>query len=203
MKTTLYCNKVFYIHDNKNLINNFNFNIKLSDSVLITGQNGIGKTTILKIIAGLIEPTSGTIQFNEKDIQDDYQYKKDTAYLGHKNAFSRELTVEQNLKFWASLRNTYELILPTIYYLNLLDIMHIQYSKLSAGWAKRIAFARLMISDAMIWILDEPFTNLDKETQSLLHSLLVTKVQHHGMLIMTSHEKIDMPNLHHIDLDKQ
>ena len=203
MKVTLRANKITYLYNTTKIIKNLTFDIKSGSSLLISGKNGIGKTTLLRIIAGILQLTSGSIELNGEDIQEDYyDYKKCIAYLGHKNAFNDDLTVEQNLRFWGKLRDNYELILPAVYYFNLGEVMYVKYSELSAGWQKRVALVRLMIFDAIIWLLDEPFVNLDQYMQELLYGLLNTRIQQGGIVIIASHKKIETENMQKLDLDK-
>ena len=196
-------NNISYCREGKSIINNVNFQVESNQTLMITGKNGSGKTTLLRIITGILQASTGTVTLDKKNIHDDYtQYKKFIVYLGHKNALYDDLTVEQNLHFWAKLRNTTELLLATIHFFNLIDILHIKCVKLSAGWKKRVALSRLMLANADIWILDEPYVNIDKEFQKILHNLFITRMQQQGILILTSHNIITMENMHHLNLEQ-
>lgn len=203
MLSELVGNNISYYREDKPIIKDLDFSIKSGQILLITGKNGIGKTTLLRIIAGILNVKLGHIMLDGTDIKENYnQYKKNVTYLGHRNAFNPALTVERNLLFWAHLRDTEELILPAVYYFNLGEVMDVQYSKLSAGWQKRVALARLLISNAKVWLLDEPFSNLDHEISELLKSLIATRIQQHGILVMTSHTYVNMENIKHLHLKK-
>ncbi|MBQ4875243.1 MAG: heme ABC exporter ATP-binding protein CcmA [Rickettsiaceae bacterium H1] len=193
MEINLSAENISYSRDDKKIIDNLSFNIKSGEILFIAGKNGVGKTTLLRIISGIIKPQYGLIKLDDEDIWDDPdRYKKIMSYLGHKSAFNEDLTVEQNLTFWAGLRDTYELLYPAVYYFNLQEVINIKYLKLSAGWKKRVALARVMASDAKIWLLDEPFANLDREIKELFYGLLNSRVQQNGMLIITGHEEIEL-----------
>ncbi len=173
----------------------------------IQGPNGCGKTSFFKIIANIIKPSHGNILWNNSQEKFILYFDELVSYLGHQLAMMPEYTVLQNLLFWANLRNTELLIDPAIAHFKLTEFMDIKCKELSAGWIKRVALARLIISNTKIWLLDEPETNLDKEGCELLLKLLQVKVNSGGIALIASHNhdlysKIPIINLNDFKYDK-
>ncbi len=192
---------ISYFRDNRKVVSEVSFCLEAGQSLLITGRNGAGKTTLLRIIAGILEPDAGVIKIDGSNIHDDYfAYKKSIAYLGHKDGFNEDWTVEENLVFWARMRDTVEVIFAAVCYFGLDKFMYMKYSNLSAGWKKRVGFARMLISDAQIWLLDEPFASLDSVIEQSLLGLLNTRLQQDGIVIMSNHKQIELGNMKYLHL---
>lgn len=180
--------------------------LKSGDVVRIDGSNGTGKTTLLKIITGMIIPDSGKVTWNNKSI---YKLKEDyysnIIYLGHKLALKYDLTVSENLQFYYSLKRSdkkYLILKPILDKLNLTDYSHSLVKILSEGQKRRIALARLWFSSAQLWILDEPFTAIDKDLKSKLNELFDNHINNGGMILYTSHnETIKNSILFRVDND--
>jgi heme exporter protein A len=163
---------------------------------ILKGNNACGKTSLLKSIIGLLELDSGAILWNNK-ITDISRY---ASYLGHENAIKKELSVMDNLELWAGLKKAYQLILPAMGQFKLIDIADVKCKYLSAGIQKKVALARMVISNTKLWLLDEPETNLDEEAREFLLKLLQVKISTGGMVIIASHnleyyQKIPIINL--------
>jgi heme exporter protein A len=154
---------------------------------ILKGRNGSGKTSLLKTLAKLIAPTSGELLWNNRPIVEENYYKDSVSYLGHENAIKENLSVIDNLSLWARLKGNQPLLLPAMRHFKLIEIADIQCNKLSAGWKKRIALARILISNGKLWLLDEPEANLDNEGRELMLKLLQVKIASGGMAIIASH----------------
>ncbi|MDX1950199.1 MAG: heme ABC exporter ATP-binding protein CcmA [Rickettsiales bacterium] len=175
--------------------------------LVIKGANGSGKTTLLKILAGLIVPKNGFVYYDFSstshpeiegasvfEISEDYQkYQQNISYIGHNLAVDQLLSVRENLNFWAEIYNLKEGILPAIKYFELEDFLDTECSKLSAGWQKRVALARLILKKSKLWILDEPFANLDENISSKLQNLIASFCDRGGMVILTAHQEVKLP----------
>lgn len=178
--------------------------------LIVKGANGSGKTTLLKILAGLITPKNGFIFYdfsaltpstlpkgeggNVHEISEDYKtYFKQIHYLGHNSAVDPLLTVRENLEFWAKLNNLKEGIAPAIKFFKLENVLDTECKKLSAGWNRRIALARLMLRKSNLWILDEPFSNLDEEVIDMTLKMIASFCDQGGMVVLSCHQEVDLP----------
>ena len=155
--------------------------------LLISGANGTGKTSLLRVICGLTIPTGGTILWNQLATNNiDCRYYEHLAYLGHKNALIPELTARENLEYTfegnRSINRTSS-VLEAFDLNNYLD----QYAeKLSNGQIRKIALSRILLSEKTLWILDEPVANLDTSGTQFLLAEMQAHLDQGGMLITTS-----------------
>ena len=150
--------------------------------LLVTGSNGCGKTTLLRLLAGLLEPSEGEIHCPEQPL-----------YAGHNPAIKDDLSVEENIIFWMNFMGTREtnrgkeLCERVIKDIGLTPVALQEGRTLSAGQRKRCSLARLLFCDESLWLLDEPYSNLDKEGIEMLDSILKTHLESGGSCIMTTH----------------
>lgn len=143
----------------------------------------------MKIIAGLSKQTSGKILWDDQNIEDfRSDFNLDLQFLGHKNFLKQEFTVYENLNFYAQLYRTENLIEAALTHFKIYNLVDQKVKKLSAGQQKRVILSKLMICPTTIWILDEPTVNLDQEGKKLLKSLIQTKIENHGIALISTHE---------------
>ncbi len=172
------------------------------DTVQIRGENGAGKTTLLRIIAGLSDLYEGSITFN-KLAHRSIDFFNNLLYLGHDSGVDASLTPLENLRWYTGLNAQDVSTLEMLDALNQVGLMGYEYtpcSELSAGQKRRTALARLFCSKALIWILDEPFTAIDVTGVEKLCQLFSQHTASGGVLLITSHQPIDLPHLHTLDL---
>ncbi len=183
------------------LLDNINLDIESGKPLIFTGSNGSGKTTLLKTIAGLIPPQKGAITWENINIKDCYkEYSENLEYVGHKTGLKNELTVEENLDFWAEIHNTKEAVVPAIMYFGLAEIFDVPVAKLSEGQKRRVSLARLLCCPSMIWLLDEPTVNLDEDGKNMLRNIIITRAEQGGIVIITTHADLNIPNARTIKL---
>lgn len=176
--------------DHKKIFANLGFSISIASCLVITGKNGCGKSSLLRILAGISKANDGEILWGEEDVEnfrDDFN--GDLQFLGHKNFLKSELTVAQNLRFYAKLSDTEILIPAALKFFDLENLADEKVKKLSAGWQKRVMLAKLLCCPATIWLLDEPSNNLDKAGKKLLHGLITTRIKENGLVIMVTHDE--------------
>jgi len=156
--------------------------------VLIEGDNGSGKTTLLKVLSGLLEPTAGEVLLNGVHLTL-AKLSHQVALLGHLPGMKFELTTLQNLRFAVGLGGIRPGITPTIALasVGLAGYEGQPLRLLSAGQKKRVALARLLLVPAALWLLDEPYANLDREGIELVNRLLLMHAQRGGAALITSH----------------
>jgi heme exporter protein A len=185
---------ITHAFNEKPLFEQVGFTVFDGGLVNLKGANGSGKTTLLKILAGLIKPSYGFVFFEDFEINENLsKYHKSINYLGHKNALDEDFTVIQNLKFFAKLVDRSEGLEAIIKYFSLENALDTRVKDLSQGWQRRIALARLMIKKSKIWLLDEPFTNLDEDIIDITLKMIATFCDQGGIVILSTHHKIDLP----------
>lgn len=155
--------------------------------LVLQGPNGCGKTSLIKAIAGILPIPDGQVHFCGHRIKNPSDFENRLLYIGHKNALKEEATVLENLEFWALTGGKGMLLNAAVHYFSLDRYRDARVGELSAGWQRRVALARLLLSDAALWLLDEPYVNLDREGQELLSSLIKSRTQSGGGVIMSSH----------------
>ncbi|AAZ68740.1 heme ABC exporter ATP-binding protein CcmA [Ehrlichia canis] len=186
----LECKDLACIRNNKCLFSNLNFTTQQNLLTLVIGNNGSGKTSLLRLLAGLIPITHGSVKYNGKNIHNSDTYFASLTYIGHKNFCNDNLTVLENIQLWANLKNTNELIAATICFFELQLVLDIKYKDLSSGWKRRVALSRLLIYNTNIWIIDEPFVHLDIHIKELILELISTRLkQKNSIVIISDHSK--------------
>jgi heme exporter protein A len=157
--------------------------------LIIKGSNGIGKTSLLKIICGLTKPDAGNIYWQKQNIDNILpDYQQQLKFIGHKNFFKTQLTVLENIKFYSSFGNTEINVPMALHFFELLPVADLQIKKLSAGWQQKALLALLLIDDYKLWLLDEPSRNLDLVAKQKLHSLIKTRVEQKGIVLLVTHD---------------
>ena len=164
------------------------FALGAGEVVLIEGDNGSGKTTLLKVLCGLLEPTSGAVLLNGAPLTL-AKLSHQVALLGHLPGIKMELSTMQNLRFAVGLGGvrpgiTAQIALASV---GLEGYEDQPLRLLSAGQKKRVALARLLLVPAALWLLDEPYANLDRDGMGLVNRLLETHAQRGGAALITSH----------------
>ena len=188
--------KLTCIREDRILFEALDVDINAGDIVQIEGPNGAGKTSLLRILAGLSEPYEGKVYFNGKLINKNRElFHQNLLYLGHLPGVKGEMSAQENLSFNLSLHGLdCESAEQTLQEVNLLGFEDALASHLSAGQHRRIALARLWQSKAPIWILDEPFTAIDKLGVKKLENLFLQHVNQGGCVILTTHQDLSLPN---------
>ena len=161
---------------------------------MLKGENGAGKTSLLRILVGLSVPQSGNVFINEHNVHKDMPYATaNLVYAGHKLGASGLLSPVENLQFYMNtighlLSYTNEII-DTLAKLGLVGLEDLPVKHLSAGQQRKVSLAKLWLNKrANLWILDEPFTALDVATVSLLERHIEDFLANGGAVIMTSHQ---------------
>ncbi len=176
--------------DDKKIFSDLSFSVSINSALIITGKNGCGKSSLLRILAGISAATSGEILWggeNIKNFRDDFN--GDSQFLGHKNFLKNELSVEENLRFYARLNDTEAALEPALKFFGLEDLADKKVKTLSAGWQKRVMLAKLLACPATIWFLDEPSVNLDLEGKEKLRNLIKTRIKEDGLVIIATHDE--------------
>lgn len=174
------------------LLHHLNFELEKSDLLHIHGANGAGKTTLLKLLAGLYHPSSGVIKYRETTIYDDLaSYQSHLCFVGHKTGISPYLTIKENCQFDSHFNKALNLSeLASIF--NLKNYLNTACGLLSAGQRRQIGLLRLWMSQASIWLLDEPFVALDEKALVILMDKINQHREQGGAVILTSHQNLPL-----------
>lgn len=204
--TLLKVENLAFERDDSCLFENINLSLDRSEILQIEGANGSGKTTLLRLLTTALQPSAGDVLYNGESVSAcRYQYLSDMLYIGHQPAVKLTLTAEENLRWMvASMAKANQLpIGEALDKVGLSGYSDIPCYALSAGQHRRVALARLLISKAKLWYLDEPFTAIDKQGVSFLESRLQEHLNSGGAVMLTSHQDLTLDNLRKYSLDAQ
>jgi len=179
--------------DDSCLFSAVNFSVDAGDILQIEGANGSGKTTLLRLLTGSLQPSAGNIAYLGQTLsQCRYNYLSDMLYIGHQPAVKLNLSAEENLRWMVatSAQSNDLSITDALTQVGLAGYSDIPCYALSAGQHRRVALARLLISEARLWYLDEPFTSIDKQGVAFLQSCLQQHVARGGVVILSTHQDL-------------
>jgi heme exporter protein A len=178
------------------LFEQLNLSLTPGSVLFLEGENGSGKTSLLRILCGFRLADEGDILWNEQSTSSLPEYFENISFVGHKNGIKDELTVEENLNLMRSMATASDIktdeVLKQIGLFKKSDVLS---RLLSAGQKRKLALARLMMTNNSFWVLDEPFTSLDKASVVFFETLIKKHIARGGMLILTSHHDIDLSGL--------
>lgn len=168
------------------LFANLTFSIQSGEIMWIQGTNGIGKTTLLRLAAGFNRPTDGTVHWRQNGTA--CSPDRIVSYQGHRNAQKQSLSAKEDLQFWADIYEYDDDILASLTRVGLAHKAHVKTRALSAGQSRRLALARLIISEKPIWLMDEPAAAMDAEGQALIFDIIEEHLSRAGIVLLASHE---------------
>ena len=179
------------------LFSGLSFRVNEGEALVVSGANGTGKTTLLRIIAGLTTPATGTLKWNGEAVEPlDRDFRRVVAYAGHLPALKDDLTAEENLASLLMLdgeavtRDTLRRALDDV---ALSRQQSLPARVLSQGQRRRIGLARLALMPRPLWILDEPTTALDASGVELLGRVLAQHLSDGGILVAATHAALGLP----------
>lgn len=178
------------------LFDGLSFSLSEGELMQVQGANGSGKTTLLRTLCGLMQPVAGEIRWQGQDVRElDEDYYAEIIYLGHLNAIKDELSALENLHISAGLSGgaaTQQSALAALRRMGLRGRETLPVRVMSQGQRRRVALARLLVSNASLWILDEPLTALDVGAVSLIQELIGEHLSNRGMVIFTTHQPLEV-----------
>jgi len=185
------------VRGDRTLFDNLNFSVDIGTCLHVIGANGSGKTSLLRIVCGLLRPEQGTLKWHRPDQHDNRSIYSDIAYVGHKDALKNELSAAENLSFYQQMNANEDDDLVDDYLgrLGLLASADLFAHQLSFGQRRRLAFARLLVKKFTLWVLDEPFTGIDTEGRELIEQLCLAHLNNQGMIILTNHQSLQSSTL--------
>ena len=184
------------IRDDRTLFSNLEFRVEPGSALVLEGRNGSGKTSLLRILCGIRLPDGGTVTWGDTDIDKlGPDYHMHMAYVGHRDGIKLDLTPLENLAMARALGMPNDITLEAaLDQVDLRGFEDVLTRNLSAGQQRRLALARLLVTDTTLWILDEPFTSLDVHGIQVIEELLDAHTSAGGMLAVTSHHAVNLKN---------
>ena len=192
------------VRGERSLFAGIDFAVGPGEWLHVRGSNGSGKTSLLRLLAGLSQPAQGRIDWCGKPVADDPQaFRADLLFLGHHAAVKEELTALENLQLASELDGgalPREEAIAALQRFGLKGREDLPVRFLSAGQKRRVLLARLVTRKAKLWVLDEPFTALDTRAVDMLGGLVGEHLVEGGMAVVTSHQAIPIPAGKALDL---
>lgn len=176
------------------LFEHLELQVTAGDMLQISGPNGSGKTSLLRLLAGLMQPTQGQILLNGKPLAEQgAELARSLVWIGHAAGIKDLLTPEENLTWLCALHRpaSREAIWRALEAVGLRGFEDVPCHTLSAGQQRRVALARLYLDSPPLWILDEPFTALDKQGVAQLEAHLARHCEQGGMVVLTTHHTLE------------
>ena len=175
------------------LFERLNVRVQPGDMLQVSGPNGSGKTSLLRLLSGLMHPSAGDVLIKGESIQQQRgELARNLLWLGHAAGIKGLLTAEENLSWLAALHHgaSRDQIWQALADVGLKGFEDVPCHTLSAGQQRRVALARLYLDAPALWILDEPFTALDKQAVTQLERHLAQHCEQGGMVIFTTHHHL-------------
>lgn len=176
----------------RRLFRDLGFALERGAALVVGGPNGCGKTSLLRVVAGLLDPDAGEVLWQGRDTRTHGQaFRNELAWYGHRPGLKHDLTLRENLAFEMALRTRgTESLEAVTARLGIQSLLGLPVRALSAGQQRRAALCRLLLGSAPLWVLDEPYTNLDRDGQQLIDELLREHLAAGGLCVVASHRPV-------------
>ncbi len=199
----LECRDLAFERDYLPIFSGLSLRLCRGDMLQVSGGNGAGKTTLLRILATALIPSAGQILWHGEELgRRMAEYRGDLTYLGHQAGIKVELTPRENLRwllpFHPSARDAID---EALWAVGLAGLEDSPSGTLSAGQQRRVALARLYLSTTALWILDEPFTAIDRGGVAELQTLMHSHAQRGGMVVLTTHQPLGLDGVRLLEME--
>jgi heme exporter protein A len=194
-KALLETRQLSCIRNDRTLFERLDLSLDAGEMLVVEGPNGCGKTSLLRILTGLRLADSGAVLWRGEAIDRlAGDYYEQVAYIGHHDGVKYELSCLENLRLARAMGIPTSTDLDDVLErVNLYAYGDSEVGSMSAGQKRRLALARLLATESLLWILDEPFTSLDRASMALFADLFEQQLQRGGLIVVTSHHEIDLP----------
>ena len=185
-----------FARGNNLIFKNVSFRVEPNELMVLKGANGQGKTTLLSNIVNFLDPLEGEILYNGKSI-DGHTASQCFLYIGENNFAYDNLSLNDNMKYWLAVHNvnfSKEIKDKSINFLFSELNLNLKFYQLSYGQKKKLQLLLLMLVNKPVWVLDDPFNGLDQDTINKITSLLSRKLENNGIILISSHKDISIPN---------
>jgi heme exporter protein A len=190
--------KVHVWRGDRHVLKGLSLGVRPGELMHVSGPNGTGKTTLLRVVSGLLRPENGSVAWQGRSIAASAaEYQSVLAYASHEPALKSDLTALENLRFTVGLKRrvTSAELRSSLERTGVAGCADLPARVLSAGQRRRVAMARVLAFRAALWLLDEPFTNLDASGSSLLSALLAEHVKEGGVALVVAHHDLNVAAL--------
>lgn len=178
--------------DGRLIFSGLSFHLAPGEARLLRGPNGVGKSSLLRVLAGLVPPAAGRVTLDGITPRDADAWAEQVAYAGHLDAVKPQLTVAENLRFWSGILGARD-IAPALASLDLAAIADRTAAACSAGQKRRLGLARLLLAERRLWLLDEPTVALDAATVARFTRIVAAHLADGGMALIATHVDLDLP----------
>ena len=179
----------------RHVLKGVSLQLQPGETLQLLWPNGVGKTSLLRVVAGLLPAESGSIRWAGQSVTDQPEpFLQVLAYLGHDLALKSDLTVTENLRYSLGLRRRWDAaqVQATLQQLGIADLAERLVRQLSAGQQRRVALARLVLWDAKLWLLDEPAANLDAAGQAQVVAVIEQHLAGGGAVLLSTHQALPL-----------
>jgi heme exporter protein A len=187
--------KVHVWRGDRHVLQGVSLELRAGELMHISGPNGTGKTTLLRVVSGLLRPEQGSVAWRGKSIASaPGDYQNEIAYASHEPALKSDLTAIENLRFMVGLKRrvTARELQASLERTGVAGCADLPARVLSAGQRRRVAMARVLAFGAALWLLDEPFTNLDTSGSALVSGLLAEHIEQGGLALVVAHHDLHL-----------
>lgn len=192
------------IRGDRKVFEGLSFALTAGEVLVLSGTNGSGKSSLLRVMAGLLRPAAGRILHSGAEIRDDPDaHRADLHYVGHQDAIKPALSVAENVTFWAALhgKRNDEAVQAALLAFDLRDLADLPGRLLSSGQRRRANLARLAATPAGLWLLDEPSVGLDAASTQSLEDLIAAHRKTGGMTVVSTHTALQLGEVKTLTLD--
>jgi heme exporter protein A len=173
------------IRGGREVFSGLNFDASAGEALAVTGANGAGKTSLLRLIAGLLAASGGSVDLAGGN--DELTLAEQAHYLGHRDALKPSLSVKENLSFWGDFLGSGGSAAPALAAVGLDHVAHLPAAYLSAGQRRRLSIGRLLAVQRPVWLLDEPTSALDAAGQGMFAGLMTDHLRGGGLIVAATH----------------
>jgi len=184
----------------RDVFSGVSFNVGAGELLAVTGRNGAGKSSLLRIVAGLIRPVGGRLWLEGSDPE--LSIAEQVHYLGHQDPVKPSLSVLENLQFWAAFFAGVIKVYDALESVGLGAIATLPAGYLSAGQRRRLSIARIIAVKRPIWLLDEPTSTLDAAAQHRLAEFMRSHLNEGGLVLAATHSALGLSNIRELSLDR-